>query len=120
MEAPEDHATTVRGLCARLAFAFVYAFPASVSLSATAEGATHTVVMEGVAFKPEALTVKPGDTVVWVNKDLFPHTVTAQDRSFDSREIAADKSWQLAAKKSGTFPYVCTLHPTMKGTLVVR
>jgi plastocyanin len=87
---------------------------------AFAAPATHTIVMEGVGFAPNTLTVAKGDTVVWVNKDAFPHTATAQDKSFDSKEIAAGKSWRFTAKKSGTFPYVCTLHPTMKGTLVVK
>ena len=39
--------------------------------------ATHTVTMEAVSFKPESLTVKAGDSIVWVNKDPFPHTATA-------------------------------------------
>ena len=85
-----------------------------------AASATHTVVMEGVAFTPNVLTVAKGDSVVWVNKDAFPHTATARDKSFDSTEIAAGKSWRFTAKRPGTFPYVCTLHPTMKGTLVVK
>jgi plastocyanin len=87
---------------------------------ALAAPATHTVVMEGVAVAPTTLTVAKGDTVVWVNKDPFPHTATAQDKSFDSKEIAPGKSWRFTAKKSGTFAYICTLHPTMKGTLVVK
>jgi plastocyanin len=87
---------------------------------ALAASTTHTVVMEGVAFVPGVLRVARGDTVVWVNKDAFPHTATAQDKSFDSREIAAGKQWRFTAKRAGTFPYVCTLHPTMKGSLVVE
>jgi len=85
-----------------------------------AASATHTVVMEGVAFTPNVLTVAKGDSIVWVNKDAFPHTATAQDKSFDSKEIAAAKTWRFTAKKAGTFPYVCTLHPTMKATLIVK
>ena len=91
-----------------------------VAMPSPVAAATHTVVMEGVAFVPETLSVKQGDTVIWVNKDLFPHTATAQDRSFDSPEMAPNKTWKYTATKSGTFPYVCTLHPTMKGTLVVK
>jgi plastocyanin len=83
-----------------------------------ATSAPRTVVMEGVAFQPGALTTKAGDPVVWVNKDPFPHTVTSD--AFDSRIIAADRSWTYTPKVKGDFPYVCTLHPTMKGTLRVR
>jgi len=74
--------------------------------------------MEAVSFQPADLTVHVGDSVVWVNKDPFPHTVTS-DR-FDSKIIAADGSWRYTAKARGEFPYVCTLHPTMKGILRVQ
>jgi len=90
------------------------------TIPAPAAAATHTIVMEGVAFVPETLTVKQGDTIVWVNKDLFPHTATAQDRRFDSGEIAPDATWKYIATKKGKVPYVCALHPTMKGTLVIE
>jgi plastocyanin len=81
--------------------------------------ATQTVVIEGVKYEPEALTVNRGDTVVWVNKDPFPHTVTAKG-TFDSHDIAAGKSWKYTARKAGEYAYVCTLHPNMKGTLTVK
>jgi plastocyanin len=80
---------------------------------------THTVAMDGTRFVPETITVKPGDRVVWVNKDPFPHTATA-DRTFDSRSIAPGESWSYMARKLGEFTYVCTLHPGMKGTLIVQ
>src|SRR5687768_17507891 len=81
---------------------------------------THTIVIADMKFVPETLTVKAGDTVVWVNRDFFPHTATAQDRSFDSRDIATNKSWKYVAAKKGAFSYICTLHPTMEATLIVK
>jgi plastocyanin len=84
-----------------------------------AAGATHTIVIEGVKYEPETLTVNRGDTIVWVNKDPFPHTVTAKG-AFDSHDIAAGKSWKYTARKAGEYAYVCTLHPNMKGTLTVK
>jgi len=81
---------------------------------------THTVAIEAVRFEPDMLTVKAGDTVVWVNKDPFPHTVTSRAGGFDSHEIAAGQSWRYTSRKAGVFPYVCTLHPTMKGTIKVE
>ena len=80
--------------------------------------AKHTVVMEAVSFQPAVLTVSAGDAVVWVNKDPFPHTATSS--VFDSKTIPAGGSWTYTAKTRGEFPYVCALHPTMKGTLRVR
>jgi plastocyanin len=82
--------------------------------------ATHTVVVDATRFQPETLTVKVGDTVKWVNKDMFPHTATSKAGGFDSGVIMTGKSWTFTAKTKGTIPYVCVLHPTMKGTLRVR
>jgi plastocyanin len=82
--------------------------------------ATHTIIMQGVALVPQTATVKQGDTVVWINKDPFPHTATARDRSFDSREMGPDTTWKYVVGKKGQIPYVCTLHPTMKGTLIAE
>ena len=82
--------------------------------------ATHTVLMEGMVFRPAVLALRTGDTVVWVNKDPFPHTSTSKVGGFDSQTIAAGKSWTLTAAKKGTFAYTCTFHPTMKGTLRVN
>ena len=88
--------------------------------AAAADGArTHEVVIQGLQNVPETLKVKRGDVVVWINKDPFPHTVTAPG-AFDSGAIAAGKSWRFTARRAGTYPYVCTLHSNMKGTLLVE
>ena len=81
---------------------------------------THTVVIEAMVFTPAAIEVNAGDTIVWKNKDPFPHTATAQDRSFNSGEIAPDRSWKFKAVRKGRFTYGCTLHTTMQGVLIVK
>lgn len=81
--------------------------------------ATQTVVIEGVTYKPSSLTVKRGARVRWINKDPFPHTVTAPG-SFDSHSIAAGGTWIYVARRPGTFKYMCTLHPTMNGLLLAQ
>jgi plastocyanin len=81
---------------------------------------THTVIIEGMRFQPESLTVARGDTIVWVNKDLFPHTATSVAGRFDSQIIQAEKSWTFTAGKKGEFAYTCTFHPTMKAVLYVK
>jgi plastocyanin len=97
-------------------------FLCGVSPAAHAGGAvrTHVVVIDAMQYSPATVEVAAGDTVIWKNKDPFPHTVTAEDRSFDSHGIAAGGQWKFKARKKGTFPYVCTYHPTMKGQLVVK
>jgi plastocyanin len=87
---------------------------------ALAEPKSHTVVIEGMQFSPPTLEVHASDTVVWVNKDIVPHNVTAMDHQFASKQMAPNTSWTFKAVKKGTFPYICTLHPTMKGSLVVK
>lgn len=80
---------------------------------------THEVVIQGLQNVPETVTVKRGDIVLWINKDPFPHTVTSAG-AFDSGPITAGKSWRFTARRTGTYPYVCTLHSNMKGTLRVE
>lgn len=85
-----------------------------------ADPVTHTVTIDSMQFHPDDLAVKPGDQVVWVNHDAFPHTVTATGGPFDSKEIAAGESWTYTASGKGDRAYTCTIHPTMKGMLRVR
>ena len=96
------------------------ALASAATADALAASATHTVVMEGVAFAPSVLTVAKGDSIVWVNKDPFPHTAVSKDAGLDSKEIGAGASWKFVAATKGEFPYICTLHPTMKGVLRVQ
>jgi plastocyanin len=93
---------------------------ATLAAAAAAKPVTHTVTIENMQFNPPALTVKSGERVVWVNKDLFPHTVTADNKSFDSGSIAANASWSYVAREKGEYAYSCTFHPTMHGKLTVQ
>jgi plastocyanin len=97
---------------------------ALVALSLTASaaagpGVSHTVTIENMQFHPQELTVHRGDRIVWENKDLFPHTATA-DKVFDSGSIASNASWSYVATRTGEYAYACTFHPTMKGKLKVQ
>jgi plastocyanin len=82
---------------------------------------THTVTVDATSFQPAKLTVAPGDAVVWVNKDVIPHTATSKKAGvFDSGTIATGKSWKSTFKTAGEFAYVCQFHPTMNGTIIVK
>jgi plastocyanin len=81
---------------------------------------TYIISMQIVGFDPPELIVKPGDRVTWVNKDLFPHTATADDKAFNSGSVAPADKWTFVAGKPGTHTYICTFHPTMKGTIKVQ
>ena len=88
--------------------------------AATAAPRVHTVLIEGMRYQPEGVTVAPGDTVVWVNRDMVPHTATSASGRFDSNEIAPGKSWTYTVRAAGEFAYICTYHPLMKAVLRVR
>ena len=79
-----------------------------------------SVVMDGTTFSPNELSVRVGETVEWMNKDPFPHNVTSALGGFRSGDLEPDQAWRWQAAKAGAFPYVCTLHPGMKGTLIVN
>ncbi len=72
------------------------------------------------AYQPPALTVAAGSTVTWTNRGLTPHTVTATAGMFDSGRLDAGASFSVTFPTPGTFLYACTIHPTMKGRVIVR
>ncbi|GAA4604867.1 cupredoxin family copper-binding protein [Streptomyces violaceoruber] len=87
----------------------------------SASGGTQ-VTIKDFTFEPASLTVSPGAKVTVVNKDSTTHTLTAsKGGSFDTGDIAPSKSATFTAPSTaGDFPYACTIHPFMKGTLTVQ
>jgi plastocyanin len=81
---------------------------------------THTVVMEAMVFRPAALTVRSGDTIVWVNKDIVEHSATSAAAGFDSKMVRPGQSWKHTVRSKGNFVVLCTYHPAMTGTLQVK
>lgn len=87
------------------------------------EPRTHHVDIRAMQFVPAELTVAVGDTVIWTNADVMPHTVTASAPSavtFDSHEIASKQQWTYTVTSTGELAYLCTYHPTMRAKLVAR
>jgi plastocyanin len=76
------------------------------------------VSIRNVEFYPATIEVKKGSVVEWKNDDLIPHTATSP--SFDSGSLAAGQSWRHTFTAAGTFPYICTFHPNMKGVVIVQ
>ena len=83
-------------------------------------GRTHRIEIKGMVYAPAELMVAPGDTVVWVNHDIVPHTATADGRQFDSGSLSPSAEWSLVVRDRGRLPYTCTFHPPMKAALVVK
>jgi plastocyanin len=89
-------------------------------LAGPALAADQTVTIAGFAFDPSTVRVRVGDTVTWSNEDSTAHTAIARDLSFDTGDIAAGQSASVTFDTAGTFEYMCGIHPTMSGTVVVR
>ena len=87
---------------------------------AGSSAAAATVVMDGTAFQPAAVVVRAGDVVEWVNKDPFPHNVSADAAGLHSGDLEPERTWRYRAVARGTFEYLCTLHPGMSGVITVK
>lgn len=81
--------------------------------------ATHPAEIRAFRYQPDTLTAVPGDTVVWINRDVVPHTATAAG-AWDTGPIGAGESGRVVAGAAGTYAYACAYHPTMQAVLVVR
>ena len=81
--------------------------------------AVDTVVIKQMQFFPHVIEVKPGDTIIWINKDMVPHNITEQkSKSFYSDTLEVGKSWKMKVKDSAS--YYCSIHPTMTGKITVK
>jgi plastocyanin len=76
--------------------------------------------MAGLQFAHRSIEITAGTTIEWKNDDPLPHSVTADDASFDSGLIEAGRVWRYTFTRPGTYPFHCTPHPFMQGTIVVR
>ncbi|WP_191971392.1 cupredoxin domain-containing protein [Streptomyces luteolifulvus] len=90
--------------------------------SSSATAGTQSITMENFAFSPADLQVRPGEKITVVNKDSAAHTVTATEGdTFDTGNIPGGKSGTFTAPaEAGEYAFVCTFHPNMTGTLIVR
>ena len=78
------------------------------------------VFIQGSAFSPATITVKANTTITWTNKDGMAHTVTSDTPGlFESNSISGGGIWSHPFTTAGSFPYKCSVHPSMKGTIVV-
>jgi plastocyanin len=79
----------------------------------------NSVSIKNFAFSISSLSVKSGTTVTWTNNDATTHTVTADDGSFDSGNIAPGATFMHTFSTAGTIAYHCSIHTTMKAKVVV-
>ena len=86
--------------------------------SVSAQAETIQITMENLVFSPAEVSAKIGDTIEWINKDIFAHTATARNGDWDVT-MPPKKTVTLVLKKAGPIDYYCRFHPNMKATLTV-
>jgi plastocyanin len=78
----------------------------------------NTVEIQNFAFNPSELSVPVGTTVTWINKDSATHTVKFNDSI--SPDLTSGATFQRTFSEKGTFDYSCSIHPSMKGKIIVQ
>lgn len=91
-----------------------------VDTPAATAAATVDVAISGFAFDPATITISAGQSVTWTNKDNVVHTVTADDNSWTSGDIANGQTFTQTFSTAGTYNYHCAIHPNMTGTVIVQ
>jgi plastocyanin len=86
---------------------------------ATAPAAVE-VKIDNFSFGPQSIRIAAGTTVKWTNRDDIPHTVVSTDGVFKSRVLDTDESFSFTFPKPGNYPYFCSVHPKMTGTVAVE
>lgn len=84
------------------------------------KGEKYEVKIKNFAFTPAEMKIKVGETVTWTNEDSAPHTATASDGSFDSKNLSQGQSFSFTFDKAGTYDYICSVHPSMKAKVIVE
>jgi plastocyanin len=107
------------GKCVRNVSIFITSLMAvSAPVGAAAAVHEYTVPLANMAFGAIPSGLKVGDSLIFVNKDSVPHTVTARDHSFDLR-IGPGQRGRLNLTKAGTYQIYCILHAPMRGSFTV-
>jgi plastocyanin len=94
--------------------------PSGGSSSTGALKTTAQVTLRNIAIQPATVTIAVGGTVTWVNQDPMTHNLADDAGNWGSGPMASGKSYSHVFPKAGTFPYHCTIHPSMTGEVVVK
>jgi len=94
---------------------------ASPTTNATVPTSGNVVTIAVFAFEPATITVPVGSTVTWMNTDASPHRMAGTTAgSFSTETIAQGESAEVTFDEAGEFPYICEIHPSMAGTVIVE
>lgn len=102
------------GRLSSIAMALVFA-----AMVVPTHAATIEITMENLVISPAEVSAKVGDTIAWINKDIFAHTATAKNGDFDVT-LPPKQSATFIVKKARSVDYYCRYHPNMKATLKIE
>ncbi len=85
----------------------------------TSDNNSQNIVIKNFKFEPSSITIKAGTTVTWTNQDKAPHTIVSDDQTFNGN-TDSNGTFSYTFKKSGTYNYYCSIHPSMIGTIIVQ
>ncbi len=88
--------------------------------SAKAGTAGTTIGIDNFTFNSATMSVKPGTQVTWVNHDDVPHKIVSTDKKFSSPVLDTGERFSFTFTSPGTYEYFCSIHPMMKGKVVVK
>lgn len=103
---------------AKLALTSVFLIGTAFGGLPAARGTDYTIVLDKMKFGPVPAELHAGDTIIWQNNDIFRHSATARDKSFDV-DLPPKTEVRMAVDVSGTMGFFCKFHPGMTGTLFV-
>jgi len=111
------HPVRIGSLVFALSLCAGFAIPALLS---AAPAKTVSIDIAKFAYGPPEITIAPGTTVVWTNHDETPHTVTSKDKSFASKGMDTNDTFEHTFAGECDFTYICTVHPFMTGVVHVH
>ena len=86
----------------------------------TAHAGEVTIKIDNFIFTPASVTIKPGDTVTWVNGDDIPHSIVDKNTKFRSKPLDTNDKFSMVFNEAGTVDYFCGFHPHMLGEIIVQ
>ena len=96
--------------------------PANITVTSTASTSTasqNPIAIQNYAFSPSTLTIQKGANVTWKNDDSVQHTVVSDSPAFSSPLLNTGDTYTFQFNSTGTYPYHCSIHTYMKGTITV-
>ena len=106
--------------CSQTTTPAVQTTPTTEVVAPTGKIIPKDITISNFQFSPASIEITAGETAQWINNDNAPHTIVADDNSFQSPTLQAGESFNFTFVQAGIVNYHCSIHPSMKGTITVK